>query len=113
MEIVLSKLVKKDGKEITQDKTYLVDHVKARMIVKAFEITEKINFSALKSNDLNEMANYVVEVYKNQFTIDDLYDGLDSDKFYSTIIGCITEIAGITLKKMSNTSDTKNKGAEE
>jgi len=45
--------------------------------------------------------NIVVGIFGKQFTIDDIYDGLDADKLMPTIMKCLTDVAGKIGAKLS------------
>ncbi|AFK87416.1 MULTISPECIES: phage tail assembly chaperone G [Thermoanaerobacterium] len=81
--------------EITlNNKTYIAPATKARVVRKAIEITEKINFNEIKTKDLDNLIDYVVELFGRQFTIDDVYDGLEANKLIPTIMDCIKGVVG-------------------
>ena len=61
-------------------KTYVMPKVKTRMLRKAVEVNEKIDFNNLKTQDLDELIDFVVSLYGNQFTRDEFYDELDADQ---------------------------------
>jgi len=79
---------------IFNDKTYIAPPAKGRMVRKAIEMTEKTNFNDLKSADLDNLVDYVAKLFGDQFTIDELYDGLDADKLIPTIMECINSVVG-------------------
>lgn len=63
-----------------KDKTFTTDFISARM----FKKTEELQRRAMNKEDidLDEIVQYIVEVYGNQFTMDEFYDGVDvSDIF--------------------------------
>lgn len=109
MTIVLEKTTgfDEDGNEKTEKKTYIAPHVKARMVRKALEMSDKIDTKNMKPESLDEMVGYVVEVYGKQFTIDDFYDGIDSDKMLSTIMDCIRGIVGTMGAKLEQFPNKK------
>jgi len=82
------------------DKTYVAVAVKARMFRKAIEINEKIDFANLEAKDLDALVDFVVDVYGKKFSRDELYDGLDGDKFMSTLSESINGIVGGVTEKL-------------
>jgi len=82
MEIILNK------------NTYIAQSPKARMVRKAIEMTETTNFNTMKTSDLDNLVGYVVDLFGKQFSIDDVYDGLDADKFLPTLMDCINNVVG-------------------
>ena len=86
MEITL-KLDKKD-------KTYTTGFISARMVRRTIEVSKQVNFASLSPEELDILIDYVVELFDNQFTRDDVYDGLASKDLISTITKCINEVVG-------------------
>lgn len=89
--IKLKKAVGTDenGNEIIENKTYIAPNPKAKLVRRAFEISETINPNTTKASDLDEMVQFVVELFGNKFTVDDFWDGIDANKLISTILNCI------------------------
>jgi len=82
------------------EKTYIAPAPKARAVRKAIEMTEKVNFNDMKASDLDNLVDYIVGLFGNQFTIDDIYDGLDADKLISTLMDCINGVVGTMGAKL-------------
>ncbi|AKA72345.1 phage tail assembly chaperone G [Clostridium scatologenes] len=79
---------------VLNNKTYIMPKVKTRMLRKAIEINENIDFSNMKTKDLDGLVDFIVELYGNKFTIDNFYDGLDADKLIETLNNSINGIVG-------------------
>lgn len=79
---------------VLNNKTYVMPKVKTRMLRKAIEINENIDFSNMKTKDLDGLVDFIVELYGNKFTIDNFYDGLDADKLIETLNNSINGIVG-------------------
>lgn len=75
-------------------KTFVAPAPKARMIRNAIAIAEKLDETNLTTADLDGMADFVVAVFDKKFTVDDLYDGIEADKFASTLLGVINGLMG-------------------
>ncbi|UZQ49936.1 phage tail assembly chaperone G [Clostridium kluyveri] len=86
---------------VLNDKTYVMPRVKARILRKAIEINENIDFNNLKTKDLDGLVDFVVELYGNKFTRDDFYDGLDADKLIETLNNSINGIVGNLGNKLN------------
>lgn len=82
--------LKIDGK----DKTFTADFISARMVRRTIEVSNGINFENLKAEELDKLVDYIVELFSNKFTRDDVYDGLSSKDLFSTITNCINEVVG-------------------
>ncbi|NFL36783.1 phage tail assembly chaperone G [Clostridium botulinum] len=86
---------------VLNDKTYVMPKVKTRMLRRAIEISESINFNNLKIKDLDGLVDFVVELYGNKFSRDDFYDGLDADKLIGTLNNSINGIVGNLGSKLN------------
>ncbi|APM39926.1 phage tail assembly chaperone G [Clostridium kluyveri] len=86
---------------VLNDKTYVMPRVKTRILRKAIEINENIDFNNLKTKDLDGLVDFVVELYGNKFTRDDFYDGLDADKLIETLNNSINGIVGNLGSKLN------------
>lgn len=82
-------------------KTFVMPCVKTRMLRRAIEINEKIDFKNLKSKDLDGLVDFVVELYGKKFTRDEFYDGLDSVDLIETLNNSINGIVGTMGEKLS------------
>lgn len=82
-------------------KTYVMPKVKTRMLRKAVEVNEKIDFNNLKTQNLDELVDFVVSLYGNQFTRDEFYDELDADKLIETLNNSINGIVGTMSDKLN------------
>lgn len=87
-----------------KDKTYIADFISARMVRRTIEVSNGINFESLKPEELDKLIDYIVELFGDKFTRDDVYDGLSSKDLIPTITKCINEVVG----QMSDT--TKGEG---
>jgi hypothetical protein len=84
MEIIL----KKDKKE----KTYTTGFISARMVRRTIEVSQGVDFDNITPEELDKLIDYIVELFNNQFTRDDVYDGLQSKDLIPTITKCINEV---------------------
>ena len=89
-----------------KNKTFIADFISARMVRRTIEVSNGINFESLKPEELDKLVDYIVELFGNQFTRDDVYDGLSSKELLSTITNCINEVVGGMTD--STTGDEKN-----
>lgn len=67
------------GKEI-----YLCNKVTGYIFRTALKLKERQEKEKLQTELLDEMAHFVCEVFENQFTISQLYQGLEVNKLLST-----------------------------
>lgn len=82
--------LKIDGK----NKTFVTDFISARMVRRTIEVSKGINFNDMNPEELDQMVGFIVELFSNKFTIDDVYDGLSSKELIPTMMNCINEIVG-------------------
>nr|MDH3155470.1 hypothetical protein [Bacillus licheniformis] len=73
--------VDKDGNIIeVPEKTYIKPFVTSRHVYRALEIHATAEESGMSEfEQMEEMPHYVVELFNNQFTFDDILDGVLSD----------------------------------
>lgn len=71
----------KDGEK----KIFSQFFVSSRYMRKALELRTDMNLNDLSLEDVDTVVNFVVEVFSNQFTFDDVYDGLEYHKIIPTI----------------------------
>lgn len=86
---------------VLNEKTYVMPSVKTRMLRRAIEINEKIDFNNLKTKDLDNLVDFIVELYGNKFTRDEFYDGLDSVDLIETLNNSINGIVGTMGEKLN------------
>jgi hypothetical protein len=93
-----------------EEKTFTQDFISGRMFRRAIEMQKHFRDGAenLDVNTLDEMVGFVVESYGKQFTIDDFYDGIQSDKLISTIIQTIDEVIGRSAKALGADKNDPN-----
>jgi len=85
---------------VLNDKTYIAPAPKARMVRKAIEMTETTDFNHLKATEFDNLVNFVVDLYAGQFTLDDIYDGLDANKLLPIIMDCLNNVVGSVGAKL-------------
>jgi hypothetical protein len=77
------------------------------MIRKAMQLTEEINFDRLSVEDLDKLVQFIVELYGNKFTIDDVYENLDAQELVPTLNKCINALMGTFAEKMEQMPEKK------
>lgn len=83
------------------NKTYTMPTVKAKVLRKALTFNEKMDFNNIKAKDLDELVDFVCEVYGNQFSVDDIYENLEAKELLPTLIDSIQAITGETANKLN------------
>jgi len=90
-----------------QDKEFIQDFIPARMFRKTMEMQSKLT-KGVDEKALDSMAGYVVEMFGNQFTLDQFYDGLDARRMVPTITDTIKEIVGGASEALGADSNSPN-----
>ena len=83
------------------NKTYIMPTIKAKMLRKTLALNEKMDFNNLKVNDLDELVNFVTELFGNQFSIDDIYENVDSKELIPLLTQAIQSVVGETNKTLN------------
>ena len=87
--------------EITlNNEIFIAPAPKARMVRKALELSDAVDFNNLKATGLDALAAYVCDLFVGQFTIDELYDGLEAAELMQTLTQCINGVVNATSKKI-------------
>ncbi|WP_426453856.1 phage tail assembly chaperone G [Paenibacillus sp. S-38] len=88
-----------------ETKTFTVPFVSGRMLRKTLEISKNTNFSNVTVEVLDELVLFVVDLFKNQFTVDEFYDGIEASKLLQTVMDCIHQVTGQAAKALEPLSD--------
>lgn len=81
-------------------KTYIASEPKGRMVRRAYEIIETLDQTKTTAADLDLCAGFIVELFGHQFTVDDVYDGIDAKKLLPTLGYYVNFMTGRTNKKL-------------
>ena len=91
---------------ILGDKTYnTAGKSKARMFRVAIELSSRMEKGDINPQDLDDLVGFVCDVYGKQFSVGDVYDGLDSDLLMPTITECINDVAGRVADKIQSKNE--------
>lgn len=82
------------------DKVFVAKKIKARMLRRAIEIKSRVDFNDLTVEGLDELVDLTCEMYENQFTRDEFYDGLDADKLIDTLGGILNGAVNGVLNRL-------------
>lgn len=81
MQITLRPKV--DGKR--QERIYTLEYATGYHFRKVAEFDEKIDYSKITIKEMDELIGFVCDVFDDQFTVDEFYEGIPSHKVVSTI----------------------------
>lgn len=93
MEITL----RVDGK----DKIYKSDFISGRLLRNALVIQQEIDKCTVDENlkVIDMLVSFLVEMYSNQFSIDEVWDGISADKLTNCLIENFKGITGALINK--------------
>lgn len=84
-----------------QERTFIAPFISTRKLRKAMALVKDLN-GDFNEETMDKLAEYLIEVYGNQFTLDQLYDGFPGNKFFKKAIDDITSITGEFEEKIKN-----------
>ena len=93
-----------------QEKTFTNDFVKARVFRNAMKMNEKMREEGaqVSTETFDEMIGFVVNVFDNQFTVDDVWDGLEAGVLQGEIMRVFNSVLNIGgLETASTTTEGK------
>ena len=83
--------IEKDGSSKTRKKTFIAPEIKGRMLRRAIEF-QKIDESTFDVTVLDNLVDFIVELFGNKFTVDDVYDGIGIKLLFPTLTKCVNEV---------------------
>lgn len=76
-----------------KEKTFTVPFVSGRMLRKTLEMTKVLaNMRDIDPETLDNLVDYVVELFKGQFTQDEFYDGIEAGLLLKTVKDCLNSV---------------------
>lgn len=99
------KLIKEiNGEEVEHE--YSTGRMRGRQLKRMLEVQDVMQKAADKNEFTQEhydlMCEFIVEIFNNQFSVDDLLDGIDLCDVYPTFTNLINDIGNKTMSKMEN-----------
>ena len=76
-----------------KEKTYKAPFISARNLKKTLQLSEKVQ-SGITDEIMDELAEYEVSLYGNQFTSDELLDGYEASKFFKKVLEDLEKVIG-------------------
>ena len=86
-------------------KTFDTGFIAMRLVKDAISLQDVLGKGEITTEMVDQLAAFVVKVYNNKFSIDELYDGLEIDAFLPTLVGTVQQIADRMMGKIENISD--------
>jgi hypothetical protein len=92
-----------------KEKTFSVPFVKGRLFRRALKMNKMFNEGAEITDDVMvQLIDFVCEVFNNQFTPDDVWDGLPIDGLLPKLQGIFFEVIDRATSTMQGGSVSKN-----
>lgn len=91
-----------------EKKTFTQFFIPAKFLRKALELRKDISLLDLKPEELDIVVNFVVEVFDNKFTADQVWEGISYHEIVDVIFNDIF-IYILTGQKKEETSDSEEK----
>ena len=85
------------GEDNEVKNTYSRSFVPWKMLKKAVMLSKEVVFDDMKAEDVDLIASLVVEVFGDQFTLEDLNDGADVGEMLAVIQNIVARASGISL----------------
>ena len=95
----------KNSEDVVEVKTFVTNKIKARLARRALEVKKEINFNDFSPEGLDILVDFACEVYKNKFTRDEFYDGLETDRLYPTLIDILERISNGVSDRLDTFSE--------
>ncbi|MGL5084262.1 MAG: phage tail assembly chaperone G [Clostridium sp.] len=93
-----------DGEMV--ERKYSTIRMRGRALKRMLEIQDVMKAAEESDSFTQEhydlMCEFICEMHKNEFTVDQLLDGMDLEDIYPTFSKLTEEIANKTMKKMDN-----------
>lgn len=80
-------------------KKYQTDFISARLYREAVELVKENDLNDLTTETMDKLVGYIVKVFNNQFSMDDVYDYLPADE--------LQEVISETLKTVTQPKNSK------
>lgn len=85
--------------KIQLEKRYVAPKPKAKLFREALVLSKENDLDDITPDTLDVLLQFVVDTFSNQFTLDDLYNHLDSEALIPTIIESIHYVANSMTKE--------------
>lgn len=76
-----------------KEKTFIAPFVSARRLKETLALSNKTQ-KGFDENVMDEVGEYLVNIYGKQFTLDQIYDGLSANDFLSKAVEDMQEVIG-------------------
>lgn len=74
------------------NQTYTVPFISARMLRNTLDLVDRVDAVNPTTKEVDQIVDYMVELFGNKFTRDQYYDGLEASQLLPTFLACSTKI---------------------
>lgn len=84
-----------------EDKKFIAPFVSTRRLKETLKLSEKVQ-EGFTLEIMDEVAEYEVSLYGNQFTVDDLLDGYPAENFFNKVLEDMENVVGQFNESVKN-----------
>ncbi|AGK96804.1 phage tail assembly chaperone G [Clostridium pasteurianum] len=92
-------------------KTFTAPFIGGRRLRDAMAMSEEMEGKQIGVESLDKIVDFMVDIFGKQFTIDDLYDGIESKELIPFYQKCIQKITGNLQNKANQLAELSGKNA--
>lgn len=74
-----------------EKREFIQNFIPARLFRQTIEVQKKLH-GEIDEKTLDALVEFLVNLFGKQFTIDQLYDGLDARLLLNTVVNCVNEV---------------------
>lgn len=101
----------KQNKDKLEESIYTAPFVSGRHHRKILEYDQTIDYSDVDLDQTDELIGFVCDVFGNQFTVDEFYDGIPSHELISTITDVFVYVrTGKTPEELKEENEGNDQG---
>lgn len=90
MKIVLKNIEEMNGEQKVSEQVFTIPHATSVHYRQLLKFDETINYADMSVDDYDKVAGFVCDVFRNQFTVDELYEGVPSHELIPTFTRVFT-----------------------
>ncbi|CAM5580258.1 hypothetical protein SAFG77S_09083 [Streptomyces afghaniensis] len=113
MKLVFKNVEQVDGEIKVNEKVFTIPHANAKHYRQLLKFDETIDYSNMGVEEHDELVGFVCDVFQNQFTVDEFYEGIQAHETVGTLINVFTFVrTGKTPEQlMAEQEEEKEKNA--
>ncbi|MEK4871581.1 phage tail assembly chaperone G [Niallia sp. FSL W8-1348] len=86
MKIVFKNINNTDGEIKVEERIFTIPHANGKHYRQLLKFDETINYANLGVEEHDELVGFVCDVFQNQFTVDEFYEGIPAHETVGTLI---------------------------